>query len=154
MGGEVFSTTQAYVAADGYADYTVEGRDGMVVDGVIQTLDSQGNVINERENDIEITAETYYRSMGGRDAQIGEIFKYDASNIRVREALLGYTEHFKSQAVQTVNISLVCRNLFFIMNKSKILDPNLMVGNNNSQGNESFGLPGTRTIGMNLRVTF
>jgi hypothetical protein len=68
--------------------------------------------------------------------------------------VLGYTKNFKSSAIRNINISLIGRNLFFIMNKSKILDPNLMVGNNNAQGNESYGLPGTRTIGMNLRVTF
>jgi outer membrane receptor protein involved in Fe transport len=154
MGGDVFSTTQSGLAAGGYADYTIEGRDGMVVDGIIQTFDDQGNVTSERENDVEITSEAYWRHLGFGFAKIGEVNKYDASNIRVREAVLGYTKNFKSSAIRNINISLIGRNLFFIMNKSKILDPNLMVGNNNAQGNESYGLPGTRTIGMNLRVTF
>jgi outer membrane receptor protein involved in Fe transport len=154
MGGDVFSTTQSYLAADGYADYTLEGRNGMVVDGIIQTLDEDGNVISERENDVKITAEAYWQHLGGRDAQVGEVYKYDGSNIRVSEMVFGYTKNFKSSVIRNINISLVGRNLFFIMNKSKIMDPNLMVGNNNAQGNESYGLPGTRTVGMNLRATF
>jgi hypothetical protein len=40
------------------------------------------------------------------------------------------------------------------MNKAKRFDPNLMPGITNVQGVEAFGLPGTRTIGMNLKVTF
>jgi len=154
MGGNVFSNTEAIQASDGFADYTLEGRDGMVVDGVIQTLDWEGNVISETENTISITAETYWQSVGGRNSSVGEAFKYDASNIRVREAILGYTKSLNSCIIRNINVSLVARNLFFIMNRAKILDPNLMPGNSNYQGVESFGLPGTRSIGMSLKAAF
>jgi hypothetical protein len=154
MGGDVFSFTEANLASDGFSDYTLKGRDGMAVDGVIQTVDGNGNIISERENDIVINSEEYWQWLGGRNNPVGEAFKYDASNIRMREAVLGYTKSFSSRILRNINVSLVGRNLFFIMNKAKRLDPNLMVGNSNYQGVESFGLPGTRTIGMSLKVTF
>jgi TonB-linked SusC/RagA family outer membrane protein len=154
MGGDVFSYTEANIAGYGFSDYTLEGRDELLVNGVIQILDENGNVTGEKENDIKTTAEAYWMSLGGRTTPVGEPFKYDASNIRLREAVLGYTKTFKGGIVRSVRASLYGRNLFFIMNKAKILDPNLMVGNTNAQGTESYGLPGTRTIGMNLRVTF
>jgi TonB-linked SusC/RagA family outer membrane protein len=146
MGGDVFSYTEANLASDGFADYTLEGRDGMVVDGV---MESDGS-----ENTIEINAEEYWQRLGGRTNPTGELFKYDASNIRVREAVLSYTKSLNSSIIRNISVSLVGRNLFFIMNKAEILDPNLMVGNSNYQGVEAFGLPGTRTIGMNLKITF
>jgi hypothetical protein len=145
-GGDVFSFTQANLASDGFADYTLKGRDGMVVDGV---MESDGS-----ENDISVTAEEYWQRLGGRNTPVGECFKYDGSNIRVREAVLGYTKAIKNSFINNVRVSLIGRNLFFISNKAKIMDPNLMVGNTNIQGTEGFGLPGTRTLGMNLKLTF
>jgi TonB-linked SusC/RagA family outer membrane protein len=145
-GGDVFSFTQANLASDGFADYTLKGRDGMVVDGV---MESDGS-----ENDISVTAEEYWQRLGGRNTPVGECFKYDGSNIRVREAVLGYTKAIKNSFINNLRVSLIGRNLFFISNKAKIMDPNLMVGNTNIQGTEGFGLPGTRTLGMNLKLTF
>jgi TonB-linked SusC/RagA family outer membrane protein len=145
-GGDVFSFTQANLASDGFADYTLKGRDGMVVDGV---MESDGS-----ENDISVTAEEYWQRLGGRNTPVGECFKYDGSNIRVREAVLGYSKTIKNSFITNLRVSLIGRNLFFIMNKAKIMDPNLMVGNTNIQGTEGFGLPGTRTLGMNLKLTF
>ena len=145
-GGDVFSFTEANLASDGFSDYTLKGRDGMVVDGVMEADGSKNN--------ISITAEEYWQRLGGRNTPVGECFKYDGSNIRMREAVLGYTKTFNSSFIRDIRVSLVGRNLFFLMNKAKILDPNLMVGNTNIQGTEGFGMPGTRTLGMNLKITF
>jgi TonB-linked SusC/RagA family outer membrane protein len=155
MGGDIFSFTEANLASDGWSDYTLEGRDGFVVDGVFQTLDADGEVISEVENTTPVRAEVYWAHLGGRNNGTGEAFKYDASNIRLREAALGYTKNFASSSpLRSLRVSLVGRNLFFISNKAEILDPNLAVGNTNVQGTEGFGLPGTRSFGMNLRFTF
>ena len=154
MGGDVFSFTQANLASDGFADYTLEGREGFIVDGVVQTKDSDGNIISETENTKTITSEAYWQKLGKRNAPTGELFKYNASNIRLREAALSYTRSVNSHILKNISISLIGRNLFFIMNKAKVLDPNLMAGTYNYQGCEGFGLPGTRTIGMNLKVIF
>ena len=154
MGGDVFSFTESNLSYDGLSDYTLDGREGMIVDGVVQTKDANGNVISETKNTTSITSEVYWKYLGGRNTPVGEAYRYDATNIRMREMVIGYTQSFKSGIVQNLRISLVGQNLFFIMNKAKRIDPNLMVGTTNVQGTEGFGLPGTRTIGMNLKVTF
>lgn len=49
MGGDIFSHTEANLTFDGFSESTLYGRDGFVVDGV---MESDGS-----ENTIEITAE-------------------------------------------------------------------------------------------------
>jgi TonB-linked SusC/RagA family outer membrane protein len=154
FGGDVFSFTEANLASDGFSDYTLQGREGFVVKGVVQTLDASGNVLSEAPNAQSVTSEAYWQILGGRNTPVGEVFKYDGTNVRVREALLGYTKALPNFFIKNVRIGVFGQNLFFIVNKAKRLDPNLMVGNTNIQGTEGFGLPGTRTIGMNLKLTF
>jgi hypothetical protein len=154
QGGRIYSFTEANLASDGFSDYTLEGRDGMVVPGVQEVKDGAGNVTGYVDNTIGTTSEAYWQSLGGRNTPTGEPFGYDASNSRLRQAALGYTQRFKSGPVQALRISLEGRNLFFLYNKAERLDPNLSSGNTNVQGVEGFGLPSTRSIGMNLRVTF
>ena len=88
--------------------------------------------------------------MGGRNAPTGEAFVRDASNVRLREMVLGYRlPKYKAR------ISLVGRNLFFFSNKAKYVDPELTVGTgNNVDGQEAFSLPTTRSIGWSLEIDF
>ena len=132
----------------------LKDRDGFVVDGVVQTKDADGNVISETENTVQTTSEAYWQSLGGRNTPTGEPFAYDASNSRLRQAALGYTQRFKNSPITALRISVEGRNLFFLYNNAERVDPNLSSGNTNVQGVEGFGLPSTRSFGMNLRVTF
>lgn len=154
FGGDVFSFTEANLASDGFSDYTLAGREGFIVPGVVQTKDASGAVISETPNTISVTSEAYWQILGGRNTPVGEVFKYKATNVRVREALLGYTQALPNFFIKNIRIGIFAQNLFFIVNKAKIMDPNLMVGTSNIQGTEGFGLPGTRTVGMNLKLTF
>ncbi len=155
FGGDIFSFTEANLASDGFSDYTLNGREGFIVPGVVQTTDPvTGNVLSEVPNAKSVTSEAYWQILGGRNTPVGEVFKYDGTNIRLREAVLGYTKSLSNFPIRSIRVSIYSQNIFFILNKAKRLDPNLMVGNSNYQGTEGFGLPGTRTIGMNLRVTF
>lgn len=154
FGGDVFSFTEANLASDGFSDYTLTGREGFIVPGVVQTLDASGNVISEAPNTKSVTSEAYWQILGGRNTPVGEPFKYNGTNVRLREAVLGYTKNLANFPIRSFRFSIYGQNLFFIVNKAKRLDPNLMVGNSNYQGTEGFGLPGTRTVGMNLRLTF
>jgi hypothetical protein len=154
QGGVIYSFTEANLASDGFSDYTLNGRDGFVVDGVQEVVDAGGTVTGYTENTIPTTSEAYWQSLGGRNTPTGEPFSYDASNSRLRQAAIGYTHRFKNAPVNSVRISLEGRNLFFLYNKAGRVDPNLSSGNTNVQGVEGFGLPSTRSFGMNLRVTF
>ena len=53
------------------------------------------------------------------------------------------------------NLSLVGRNLFFLMNNAEGFDPEMTAGSQNTTvGLESFSLPSTRSIGVNLNIAF
>ncbi|WP_439583961.1 SusC/RagA family TonB-linked outer membrane protein [Dyadobacter bucti] len=149
IGGIVTSFTNAVIYADGVTEETLAGRDGMVVDGV----QADGS-----KNTVSTTAEVYWKAVGGRNAPIGEAFAYSASNIRLREATLGYSIPQKIIArspFQGASLSIVGRNLFFLMNKAKGFDPELVSGSGNTTvGLESFSMPSTRSLGLNLNLTF
>lgn len=149
IGGVVTSFTNAVIYADGVTEETLAGRDGFVVDGV----QADGS-----KNTVSTTAEAYWKFVGGRNTPIGEAFTYSASNIRLRELTLGYSLPQKiigKSPFQTVSLSLVGRNLFFIMNKAKGFDPELVAGSSNTTvGLESFSMPATRSLGLNLNLSF
>lgn len=146
MGGDVFSFTEANLTFDGYSAATLDGRDGFIVNGVSE---SDGS-----ENTIETTAEAYWHSLGGRNTPIGEPYRYDASFIRFREILLGYTFNINSSVFQSIDLSLYGRNLGFLYNASEIIDPNMSVGTGNVQGLEGFAVPSSRSYGINARFRF
>ncbi len=149
IGGVVTSFTNAVIYADGVTEETLAGRDGMVVDGVQE---------DGSKNTVSTTAEAYWKFVGGRNTPIGEVFTYSASNIRLRELTLGYSLPQKligKSPFQNVSLSLVGRNLFFIMNKAKGFDPELVAGSGNTTvGLESFSMPTTRSLGLNLNLSF
>lgn len=149
IGGVVTSFTNAVIYADGVTKETLAGREGMVVEGV----QADGS-----PNTVETTAEAYWKFVGGRNTPIGEAFTYSASNIRMREMTLGYSlpqNVIGKSPFQNVSLSLVGRNLFFIMNKAKGFDPELVAGSaNTTVGLESFSMPATRSVGVNLTLSF
>ncbi len=156
FGGKIFSFTEANLASDGFSDYTLEGREGMVVKGVLaDTVVYNGTeYLPGQENPIEITSEDYWQSLGGRNTPTGEPFGYDASFVRLREVVLGYNFKFHSTTIKALNVSLYGRNLMFLYNASKVVDPNMTVGTGNYQGYEGFGLPTTRQYGISAKISF
>ena len=149
MGGIVSSFTNAVIFADGVTKETLAGRDSYIFPGV----KDDGSA-----NTTATTAEKYWLKVGGRNTPAGEVFTYSASNIRLREASLSYglpTNLIKKLPFQSASISLVGRNLFFLMNNALGFDPELTAGaQNTTVGMESFSLPSTRTMGVNLNLSF
>jgi hypothetical protein len=96
--------------------------------------------------------------VGGRNTPAGEVFTYDASNIRLRELVFSYNlpnSLIKGLPFQSASLSLVGRNLFFLMNKAVGFDPELTAGaQNTTVGLESFSMPSTRSLGVNLNIAF
>ncbi len=149
MGARITSFTDANLEGDGLSARTLDGRDGFVVDGVMA---------NGSKNTTSITAEQYWNLLGGRNTPAGELFTYDASNIRLREVVLTYTipqTKLQKTGIKGASVSLTGRNLFFIKNDAKGFDPELVVSTDKgSIGTESFCLPFTRSYGINLNLTF
>lgn len=149
MGGRITSFTDANIYGDGMAAGTLKGREGFIVDGVKP---------DGSKNTTEITAEKYWTALGGRNTPAGELFTYDASNIRLREFVIGYAipgRILEKTKIKGASVSLTGRNLFFLKNDAKGFDPELVVSTDNgSIGTESFCLPYSRSIGINLSLNF
>lgn len=83
------------------------------------------------------------------------MFVYDASFIKFRQFMLGYSvpSSLLGTRVQGATISVVGRNLFTLMKKTDNIDPEASYGGI-SQGLELGGVPPVRTFGLNLGVKF
>ncbi len=136
FGGEVASVTDALLDQKGLSQRTADARDAGYVTVKGTTFDPK----------------TFYTSSGGANP-IAEQYIYDATNIRMREMSLGYTFP-KIKRVGSLTLSLIGRNVFFIMNKAPF-DPDASISAGNGlQGLHAFNLPTTRSIGFNLNLRF
>lgn len=147
FGGEVLSLTQAINDYNGVSKATGDARNagGVKVNAVRV---SDGTPVTS------IDAQTYYEAVGGRNGISGE-YVYDATNVSVREVSIGYTFNKKTiPFADSLSLSLIARNLFFIY-KDAPFDPNIALSTGEGlQGVDVFGMPSTRSIGLNLNVTF
>lgn len=141
FGGDVLSQTQAELDQRGASLNTGDARNAGYVN-------LEGTQLNPRK---------FYSAVSGR-AGCTEYYMYSATNIRLRELSLGYsfpkTWMNKTGVFQDIQLSLVGRNLFFLA-KDAPFDPDavLSTGNDN-QGIDVFGMPTTRSLGFNIKVTF
>lgn len=156
QGGSVASLTNAILYGDGLTTQTLFGRDGKAVFGEGE-LAEWGEAVKEdgTPNDIEINTEEFWRKVGGRNAPVGEVFARDASNVRLRELVLGYRVPLEKGPVSALRISVVGRNLFFLSNAAEDFDPEVLVGTGKAgEGFQSFGPPTTRSFGVSLGLDF
>lgn len=158
QGGGITSTTNAIIYADGVTEETLPGREGGLIFGENFFADETAVLAGGEPNNIEIDAETFWINMGGRNTPVGEAFVVSATNIRLREAVIGY--NFPSSMLanlpfSSVSLNFVARNLFFIVNEAKNLDPDVTVGVSAlGAGFDSFAPPTARSFGFNLNLGF
>lgn len=157
QGGSVISASLASLASGGFLESTVAGRDGSLVVGR-NVLGTEGAVkADGSPNDIQITAEDLWKTLGKSEQPVGEAFVEDASNIRMRELALAYSlpkKLMNSIGLKHGKISLVGSNLFFFSRKASF-DPEVTTGtDSNEEGYEFFAPPLTRSIGVNLKFGF
>lgn len=146
IGGELFSMTNDHMYAFGRHVNTLPGReDGMVAKGVKED--------GVTPNDVKVDAMTYYMAVAG----ITEEFVYDASFVKLRELSIGYSfpqKWVRKLGMSGLSLSLVGRNLWNIYDKVPLVDPESSFNVGNGQGFESYGMPGSRSVGFNLNVKF
>jgi TonB-linked SusC/RagA family outer membrane protein len=161
VGGIAVSGTEMNLAFSGITEETATNREGnWVLDAVTATGE---------KNTVAINAEKFWTSptVTGKRYGSGEFFAYDATNFRVREVSLGYSIPVpKNMFIKSAKLSLVARNLFWLYRGSSILDipglgkrkmwfdPDMNLGNGNFQGVEYGTLPSTRSLGLNLKLSF
>jgi hypothetical protein len=159
-GGDIYSGTNVRMTQAGFHKQTLQGRAGeapLEVVGVIQDgVDGSGNPIYKPFSKVMAPGEArnYWNQLGNRAA---ERFVYDASFIKLRQITLGFTIPKKilgRTPVQGLMLSFVARNLAILHKNTDNIDPESSYTSSNSQGLDYFGMPATRTYGLNLRATF
>ena len=147
FGGEVLSLTEAINDFNGVSKATGDARNAgsVKINGVKA---SDGTPVTSMD------PYAYYSNTAGRNGVSGE-YVYDATNISVREVSIGYNFNKNTLPfVQSASLSLIARNLFFI-SKDAPFDPNVALSTGEGlQGVDVFGMPSTRSIGLNLNLTF
>lgn len=144
FGGVTFSQTESMLDGAGVSQRTADARDadGVNINGV-----QNGTPVSA------VDAETWYRAIGDRNG-IGEAYIYDRTNIRLTQLALSYNFPMNGKFVKGLTASLVGQNLF-IFHMEAPFDPELaMSTNRDAQSLDNFNLPATRTMGLNLKVTF
>ncbi len=152
FGGQVYSETSIQSYYKGRHESTLEGREnGLNVSGV----DVDGNAFETTISPKNLPV--YYRTISGENIGIAEEFVYDTDFIKFREISIswGLPQKFLSgNFVEDLRLSLIGRNLFYIMKDVDSIDPEASLSNRNAQGIEMFGVPATRSLGFSVNVKF
>jgi hypothetical protein len=144
FGGNVVSVTEAINDFYGVSQASADARNNN--GGFINVVDTNGNPT-------QMTAQDYYSKIGGRAGLLGE-YVYDATNVSLRELSIGYTLPKIGEFFETINVSLIANNLFFIY-KDAPFDPNIASSTGiGLQGVDIYGQPSTRSIGLNINANF
>ena len=135
-GGKIYNATEAYGTFRGLTKQTLEGRETGL-----------GNVAAADVQD-------YYQRIA---FGISEEFIDDADFAKLREVILSYRLPNKlttNLPFSSATLSFAARNLFVLWSKVDNIDPESTFSTGNAQGLEMFGVPVTRTYGLNLSVKF
>lgn len=150
-GGDLISVTDAIATTAGTSARTLDGRDEMVVDGVVASTG--------QPNTKQITAQQYWQTVGGAATGVGEAFLYSGTYVKLRELSFAYLLPAKClqkvKYIKKAGLSLVGRDLFYFLKKTPGTDPEgASVRSDWAQGFELNSLPSTRNIGFNISLTF
>lgn len=156
LGGDLYTGTNASTYGTGMHKATLEGReDGLTINGVDQEGNPQTwNILpNTPENEGEVTVQDYYSRLGS----ITEYFVQDASFVKLRSLTIGYqlpTRITEGLPFSGASVSVVGRNLWLIYSEVDNVDPESTYNTSNGQGLEWFGVPQTRSFGLNVNLKF
>lgn len=150
-GGSIVSGTESVGMRAGTLAGTLPGREeGIIGAGVIRNTDG-----SYRPNDVRVTAQQYYQSYYTAGSVEGILI--DGSYLKLREVKLSYTlpaKWVRNVRANSASLSLIGRNLWIISSKAKNIDPETSLSNDYVQGLEFGQIPSTRSLGLNLNVTF
>ena len=158
QGGDIFSLDLFYGMGTGLYPETVgtndlgkPSRDPVAQQGgiILPGVDPDGKPNTKRRANSEGT-------LGYRQPTAG--FVYDASYIKLREAVITYsfprTVISKLNPFKGIDVSLIGRNLWIIDKNVPYADPEETISSGNLQGYHSGAYPTTRTVTFNLKFKF
>ncbi len=159
IGGKFFSLSEMWGSYSGLLDWTAARNDkGLnvrddVADGGGVHIIGVSSADEKTPVDMYVDGQTYFHSF--YDRQIAEPYVHSLTFVKLREISLGYRIPVKkiggiSKYFQGAVFSVISRNLWMIYSDSKNIDPSEIVSN---FGEES-QLPGTRSLGVNLKLIF
>jgi TonB-linked SusC/RagA family outer membrane protein len=157
VGGKFFSTSEWYGHGTGLfaATATLNDKGNPIRDPVadgggvhVFGVDATGKPV-----DHYVPAREYFQQFS-YGTNIGEQYIRDLTFVKLRELSLGYNLPVKKlglgKYIQSANLSVVARNAWLIYRKALAFDPSEISTTAGEEGN----LPGTRALGVNLRVVF
>ena len=145
IGGKIYSQTSADLDEAGASLRSLQYREsGVVLEGI--------NTETGAANTVNISGQDYWTAM----SNISENYLYDQDNVRLRELSIGYRiPGVKSIGLDSANLQLVGRNLFFFSKEAEDIDPEVMLGTSlGIQGMSHNQMPTLRSIGLNLTLNF
>jgi hypothetical protein len=159
-GGQVYSLDMAYGLYTGVLPETAGLNDlgnpkrspmsaggGIILDGVTE----DGKVNTTR-------IEADYAGVIGEDGVPSAGFVYDASFVKLREAVLTYSLPKATVArikpFKGIDLSLIGRNLWLIHKNLPYADPEESISSGNLQGYQGGAYPTTRTFTFNVKLRF
>lgn len=121
-------------------------------DGTTQYTDKDGNDVDSPvANESFVNADNFYHNYWGKPG----LSVFDASFVKLREVIIGYSFYDVAPWISSINVSLVGRNLWLISSNMPHVDPeNSLTAGNTSQGMNSTPTPTARTFGFNLKFSF
>jgi len=144
FGGEVVSVTESINDLYGVSQASADARNAN--GGFVNVVTTDGTAA-------QMTAQDYLTRTGGRAGLLGE-YVYDATNVTLREVSVGYNIPKPGDFFESIKISLIANNLFFLY-KDAPFDPNIASSTGiGLQGVDIYGQPSTRSIGLNINVNF
>lgn len=150
FGSVVYSNLYQYAYRFGLPKETLPGREtGLTVTGV--TPEGATYSKTWAKEDID----TYYDN----DKNYTSVFVFNNDFVKLRQVIFSYSlpvNKLSFLKLQSASISLVARNVAILYKdkRNKYFDPESGYTNGNAQGLEAFGVPRTRTIGVNLTAKF
>lgn len=160
FGGDIVSVSEGMATMVGTSERTAYRGEFKELNGVQDYyMVVPGVKADGTPNDIPVSAQTYYSTIGLYLSQQGyaEEFVHDASYIKLKELSVGYTfpsKWLKKTPLQSARISFVARNLCFLMkhtpgNPDGGYDTSMF-----SQALDFLAVPYARTYGLTVNVEF
>ena len=154
IGGDFFDEGTGTARWTGqYAETAIGREEGIIGRGVVNvgTAESPQYV----PNTVIVPASTLYGYNNPRRYHEAAIF--DGSYVKLREASIGYAlpqAWLTGKFIRSAKLSVVGRNLLMLFSNHPHLDPEVDRFGGNRQGFAYGELPSTRTMGVNLNLSF
>jgi outer membrane receptor protein involved in Fe transport len=155
MGGDIYDEGTGTGRWTGQYAETALGREEGVIGKGVQKITATDGSVSYEPNTIIVTANQMYAYNNPRNYHESAIF--DASYVKLRELSLGYnipSALIKKLHLQSAKLSLVGRNVWMMFKNTPHVDPEFDSKGGNAQGFGYGELPSSRSIGVNLNLSF